>query len=484
MASQFAETSRCYLHSNGKDEKPAGKSATKPENIVDGGAVDLQVDFKYDAFGNRIEKAHDADGTGGGSAVVTRFALDGWKNVRQPLVGNENWDVWADLDGSSSLTTRYVRGDVIDQLFARIEEDAGGDIPYWYLTDHLGSIRDVIDGSAVVKDSLTYDGFGNITAETDSNYRGRYAWTGREIDVEIELQYNRARYYDANTGRWITTDPIHFSAGDSNLYRYVRNHPHLLDGSGLSSPLPGQQFQSTNGQPGSNTQTRGLIVEPVSKPIRSANGNFRHRINWKLTEAAGAGGGDIIQLVERKLTVCIRGEYRSATYKFYETWAIHAAKTRTPEFVANNGLLMPVDDEWSLTVINPFLFSYNLEIRSTVWYVELGTPPVYGGDTVNGATTLLSALTGVTFALNSVQLGVLNLMIFQNGQDTFAGHIGMPQGYLNNNTEQLFLPWSEASQAVVDNYIKSNQSSRPVSRSLVASWRLGTGLPSVTVSDG
>jgi hypothetical protein len=78
--------------------------------------------------------------------VVTRFALDGWKNVRQPLVGNENWDVWADLDGSSSLTTRYVRGDVIDQLFARIEEDPEGDIPYWYLTDHLGSIRDVIDG--------------------------------------------------------------------------------------------------------------------------------------------------------------------------------------------------------------------------------------------------------------------------------------------------------------------------------------------------
>jgi RHS repeat-associated protein len=203
---------------------------------TDGGAVDLQVDFKYDAFGNRIEKAHDADGTGGGSAVVTRFALDGWKNVRQPLVGNENWDVWADLDGSSSLTTRYVRGDVIDQLFARIEEDAGGDIPYWYLTDHLGSIRDVIDGSAVVKDSITYDGFGNITAETDSNYRGRYAWTGREIDGEIDLQHNRARYYDAVTGRWASQDPLGFVAGDINLYRYAGNdYINFTDPSGLNA---------------------------------------------------------------------------------------------------------------------------------------------------------------------------------------------------------------------------------------------------------
>lgn len=70
-----------------------------------------------------------------------------------------------------------------------------------------------------------YDGFGNITAETDSNLRGRYAWTGREVDTEIELQYNRARYYDAKTGRWVSQDPLGFDAGDSNLYRYVKNLP-------------------------------------------------------------------------------------------------------------------------------------------------------------------------------------------------------------------------------------------------------------------
>jgi len=167
---------------------------TVEKRATDGGTLQLKDEFKYDAFGNRIEKKIDSDGNGSWN-TTQRYALDGWKNVRRPLVGNENWDVWADLDGSSSLTTRYVRGDVIDQLFARIEEDPEGDIPYWYLTDHLGSIRDVIDGSAVVKDSITYDGFGNITAETDSDYRGRYAWTGREVDDEIELQYNRARYY-------------------------------------------------------------------------------------------------------------------------------------------------------------------------------------------------------------------------------------------------------------------------------------------------
>src|SRR5262245_53934898 len=163
-----------------------------------------------------------------------------WKNANQFLVGNENNDVWADLNGSGSLTTRYIRGDVIDQIFSRIDSGTN----YWELTDRLGSVRDVINNSAVIKDTIGYDGFGGITSETDSSFRGRYAWTGREIDTEINLQYNRARYYDASTGRWISQDPLGFDAGDSNLYRYVANRPlNEMDPSGLEIPV---QYQGTD----------------------------------------------------------------------------------------------------------------------------------------------------------------------------------------------------------------------------------------------
>ena len=54
---------------------------------------------------------------------------------------------------------------------------------------------------------------------------GRFKYTGREWDGEIGLQYNRARYYDPSTGRWISQDPIGFAGGDANLYRYVGNSP-------------------------------------------------------------------------------------------------------------------------------------------------------------------------------------------------------------------------------------------------------------------
>ena len=161
----------------------------------------------------------DDDGAGAHSAVVSRFSYDGWNPAKPPPVGTENFDIWGVLDGSSSLTSRNLQGDKVDQPLARID----GAAAYWALPDHLGSIRKVIDNSGVVKDAIVYDAFGNIVSETDSTKRGMYSWTGREIDVETGLQYNRARYYDPVTARWISQDPLGFDAGDSNVYRYVNN---------------------------------------------------------------------------------------------------------------------------------------------------------------------------------------------------------------------------------------------------------------------
>ena len=102
---------------------------------TDGGARNFRVDYKYDALGNRIQKAIDNNGDGVVD-ITQRYAYDGWKTGPQrSFVGNENWDVWVDLDGTNALTTRYVRGDVVDQVFARVDSGT----PYWQLTDRLGS---------------------------------------------------------------------------------------------------------------------------------------------------------------------------------------------------------------------------------------------------------------------------------------------------------------------------------------------------------
>ncbi len=78
-----------------------------------------------------------------------------------------------------------------------------------------------------------------MTSETEPTNGDRFKWTGRELDSETGLQYNRARYYDPKTGRWISQDPIGFDAGDGNLYRYVRNDtPNFTDATGLDQGSP------------------------------------------------------------------------------------------------------------------------------------------------------------------------------------------------------------------------------------------------------
>ncbi|MBL8871283.1 MAG: RHS repeat-associated core domain-containing protein [Planctomycetaceae bacterium] len=112
----------------------------------------------------------------------------------------------------------------------------------WSLGDHIGSIRDVVrynpaTNTTQVANHLFYDAFGNIVSESDVNLEHRFAFTGREWDEEIDLQYNRARYYAPQMGRWISKDPLGFDAGDMNLYRYVGNGPtDASDPSGLIDP--------------------------------------------------------------------------------------------------------------------------------------------------------------------------------------------------------------------------------------------------------
>ncbi len=50
--------------------------------------------------------------------------------------------------------------------------------------------------------------------------------------------------FDPTIGRWQTKDPKSFDAGDTNLYRYVGNHPsYATDPSGLEEPVHAKDFQ-------------------------------------------------------------------------------------------------------------------------------------------------------------------------------------------------------------------------------------------------
>jgi len=96
---------------------------------------------------------------------------------------------------------------------------------YYYHTDALGSVIAITDSNRNVVQRYEYDSFGNIVLVLDPNFIQPYTYTGREYDPETGLYYYRARYYDAEVGRFISEDPIGIRGGDVNYYAYTGNSP-------------------------------------------------------------------------------------------------------------------------------------------------------------------------------------------------------------------------------------------------------------------
>jgi RHS repeat-associated protein len=192
------------------------------------GNVTADAEYTYDVFDNRIAKSVDADGDGAGEAEVEKFVYDGDH-------------IALTFDGEGHQTERFLHGTQIDQVLA--QENADGEV-LWALTDNLGSVRVLMDNQGNVVNQITYDSFGNVTAQTNAGTSFRFSYTGREFDSETGLYYYRARYYDPGVGRFISEDPIGFNSGDSNTYRYVGNNPlFYVDPSGFCGATP---FESDN----------------------------------------------------------------------------------------------------------------------------------------------------------------------------------------------------------------------------------------------
>jgi RHS repeat-associated protein len=185
-----------------------------------GGTLLLQATYTYDVFNRRIQEDKWLSGSG---SSTTRLGYD------------SDGTVWADLDGSNNLVTRYLRRDGEVAPVARI---ASGGVT-WPLVDWQGSVRNTTTGSGVVNGTVVYDGFGGIITTTSLSALGRYDYTGLFDDHDLGLLFAAKRVYNPTTGRWISEDPMGFAAGDYHLDRYVGNDPtNAMDPSGLQAQAP------------------------------------------------------------------------------------------------------------------------------------------------------------------------------------------------------------------------------------------------------
>ncbi len=221
------------------------------ERSTYGGAATKIVEYAYD-YGQRwVRKTLDTDADGtieesqvfvhSGGQIVLDFQKTGTADA-----------------SNSDLAHRYLWGANTDDLLANeTADDATEDDVAWALTDHLGSVRDLVvydpvtQTVSVVK-HVVYDAYGNVTSDTATGVESLFLYTARPFDSDTALQNNLNRWYDATTGRWLSTDPIGFEAGDVNLYRYVGNGPlRWCDASGFQTK-PGNGISPIVGLPDDN----------------------------------------------------------------------------------------------------------------------------------------------------------------------------------------------------------------------------------------
>jgi RHS repeat-associated protein len=141
----------------------------------------------------------------------------------------------AELDGSGAVVSRFVYGTRpnVPEYMVKTGET------YRILTDHLGSVRLVVDTSdpnplTAIVQRIDYDVRGNPTFVSGAPDFQPFAFAGGLYDPDTGLVRFGTRDYDGRTGRWTRKDPIGFDGVDLNLYRYVLGDPvNLLDHQGL-----------------------------------------------------------------------------------------------------------------------------------------------------------------------------------------------------------------------------------------------------------
>ena len=180
---------------------------TKVSGAVPGGAAaggtlpdSTTVSFTYDALGRRITKTVNSQ--------TTRYLWDGA-------------ELLAELDSQGNLLRSYVHGPVVDEVL--YQEDYTKNETLFFHQDNLMSTLALTDNQGIVKESYTYDPYGNLLTHPSVSST-HFLYTGRELDPETSLYYNRNRYYDPTLGRFISADPKGYSAG-LNLYTYTRDNP-------------------------------------------------------------------------------------------------------------------------------------------------------------------------------------------------------------------------------------------------------------------
>lgn len=214
--------------------------------------------YRYDPLGRRIAKEHLV-----GDSIVdsVTFAWDGSRLVEQTThdgrITGWDWEPGRFRPVSQRERLRDAPQSVIDERF------------YAIVTDLVGTPTELVDaaGNLVWHDRSSLWGVRLSTGPSPTPLR----FPGQYYDQETELNYNFQRYYDPDSGRYASADPLGLSPAP-NPHTYVPNPVGLIDPLGLGPYKIYRGMKEDDGAPQVEPTARGLGARPGSDIKPDENG--------------------------------------------------------------------------------------------------------------------------------------------------------------------------------------------------------------------
>jgi RHS repeat-associated protein len=185
--------------------------------------------YEYDALGRRSAKVSGGE--------RTEYYWDGDKLIGETRVGSSSAveQIWYIYEPGSNKPLLLLKNGAI----------------YYYQLDQLGTPLSLTDSDNTIVWQASYSVFGKATV-TRNEIDNPLRFQGQYFDSETGLHYNHFRYYDPQTGRFISQDPIGLLGG-INHYQYAPNHVNWVDPLGLSCKEAGHavihKYASTEENP-------------------------------------------------------------------------------------------------------------------------------------------------------------------------------------------------------------------------------------------
>jgi len=205
------------------------------------------ISYTFDANGNTTKKTNTSDATqtknyiydtndrlieirDQNNVLIATYTYDPFgRRLAKDVAGIKTWFFYADegliAEANTAGTVTKVYGYqphstwTTDPVY--LKEGAN---TYYFQNDKLGTSQKLITNTGSVVWSAKEDAFGNTAVDPASTLTNNLRFAGQYFDAESGLHYNYHRYYNPQTGRYVTSDPIGLDGG-LNTFGYAEGNP-------------------------------------------------------------------------------------------------------------------------------------------------------------------------------------------------------------------------------------------------------------------